>query len=62
MTTKASQSCPICGKPTDPKWHPACSRHCSYLDLGRWLDGSYLVPGEETVALAGSGSGADEED
>ena len=52
MTTP--QKCPICGKPSDPKWRPACSRNCSYIDLGRWLDGSYTVPGEELVPLAGS--------
>jgi endogenous inhibitor of DNA gyrase (YacG/DUF329 family) len=54
-------NCPVCGKPADPKWRPACSRRCSYVDLGRWLDGSYAVPGEELVPLAGSGL-VDEED
>jgi endogenous inhibitor of DNA gyrase (YacG/DUF329 family) len=52
--TKSTSKCPICGKPSDPKWRPACSRQCSYVDLGRWLDGSYTVPGEELVPVAGS--------
>lgn len=59
--TNPAAPCPVCGKPSDPKWRPACSRQCSYVDLGRWLDGSYTVPGEEVVALAGSGSGEDED-
>ena len=37
--------CPICGKPGDPKLKPFCSERCSDVDLGRWLDGGYRVPG-----------------
>jgi endogenous inhibitor of DNA gyrase (YacG/DUF329 family) len=55
MTKSSTQACPICGKPSDPKYRPACSRTCSYIDLGRGLDGSYAVPGAEIVPLAGSG-------
>ncbi len=25
---------------------PFCSRRCKLLDLGRWLDGRYAIPGE----------------
>ncbi|MBW6507779.1 MAG: DNA gyrase inhibitor YacG [Rhodobacteraceae bacterium] len=39
-------SCPICAKPTDPKYRPFCSRRCADVDLGRWLTGSYAIPGE----------------
>ena len=39
-------SCPICGKDTDPKYRPFCSRRCADIDLGRWLKGSYVIPGE----------------
>jgi hypothetical protein len=39
-------SCPICAKPSDPKYRPFCSRRCADLDLGRWLTGRYAVPGE----------------
>ena len=59
--TPSAPTCPVCGKPADPKWRPACSRQCSYVDLGRWLDGTYSVPGEEVIPQAGSGM-ADEED
>jgi endogenous inhibitor of DNA gyrase (YacG/DUF329 family) len=61
MTPKP-RTCPVCGKPSDPRYRPACSRHCSYVDLGRWLNGSYVVPGETPLAAAGSGLGAEDED
>ena len=37
-------ACPICGKETDSKYRPFCSRHCADVDLGRWLSGSYAIP------------------
>ncbi len=37
-------SCPVCSKPTDPKYRPFCSRRCADVDLGRWLTGSYAIP------------------
>ena len=40
-------SCPICLKPSDPKYRPFCSRRCADLDLGRWLRGVYVLPGRE---------------
>jgi uncharacterized protein len=40
MTT----SCPICGKPTVPRFRPFCSRRCADVDLGRWLTGQYRIP------------------
>ena len=58
--TNTHKKCPVCGKPADPKFRPCCSQRCSYIDLGRWLDGSYRVPGTETVAVAGSGEMGDE--
>jgi endogenous inhibitor of DNA gyrase (YacG/DUF329 family) len=42
--------CPTCGgKIADPSTpsRPFCSRNCKLADLGRWLDGSYRIPGEE---------------
>ena len=41
------RKCPICGKPRDPKHNPFCSRRCADVDLGRWLKGSYVIPGGE---------------
>ncbi len=39
-------TCPICSKESDPKYRPFCSRRCADIDLGRWLKGSYVIPGE----------------
>jgi endogenous inhibitor of DNA gyrase (YacG/DUF329 family) len=40
-------TCPICKKPTDPRYRPFCSRRCADVDLGRWLTGRYVIPGPE---------------
>jgi uncharacterized protein len=39
--------CPICSKLSVQKYHPFCSARCADLDLGRWLKGSYVIPGKE---------------
>jgi endogenous inhibitor of DNA gyrase (YacG/DUF329 family) len=45
----ADGMCVLCRKqPVDPEWKPFCSRRCQLLDLARWVDGSYAVPGEKT--------------
>ncbi len=41
------RSCVVCGRPQDPAWRPFCSRRCQLVDLGRWLQGQYRLPGEE---------------
>ncbi|RPJ85506.1 MAG: DNA gyrase inhibitor YacG [Acidobacteria bacterium] len=39
--------CAQCRKrPVQAQWRPFCSERCKLLDLGRWLEGSYRVPGE----------------
>lgn len=41
--------CPTCGKPIEWKenpFRPFCSERCQLVDLGRWVDGEYRVPGE----------------
>jgi len=46
--------CVQCQKwPVDPRWQPFCSERCRLIDLSRWLDGSYRVPGEpvETTTI-----------
>ena len=37
--------CPICGDPASPEDHgyPFCSPRCRQIDLGRWLDGRYVI-------------------
>ncbi len=39
------QACPICGRPSEPKLKPFCSKRCADADLGRWFSGHYVVPG-----------------
>ncbi len=39
-------SCPICAKPSDPKYRPFCSRRCADVDLARWMRGDYAIPAE----------------
>jgi endogenous inhibitor of DNA gyrase (YacG/DUF329 family) len=47
--TPAGSLCVYCReRPVDPKWRPFCSERCRLLDLSRWLDGEYRVPGEPT--------------
>ncbi len=44
--SKNNQSkCPICGKPPHNRFAPFCSGRCADLDLGKWLKGSYAIPG-----------------
>ena len=41
--------CPTCGKPVEWKDNPVrpfCSERCQLLDLGKWVEGEYRVPGE----------------
>jgi hypothetical protein len=43
--------CPSCQKhPADPAWRPFCSRRCKLLDLARWADGTYRIPGKRVPA------------
>lgn len=43
-------TCPICKKPTDPRYRPFCTRRCADVDLGRWLSGGYAIPAEDEDA------------
>lgn len=44
-----NNTCPICNKIAEEKYHPFCSKRCSDIDLGRWFNESYTIPVEETV-------------
>ncbi len=33
-------------RPVDLVWRPFCSERCKLLDLAKWVDGGYRVPGE----------------
>ncbi|WP_126974695.1 DNA gyrase inhibitor YacG [Frigidibacter oleivorans] len=57
-------TCPICGKTTVAAYRPFCSRRCADIDLGRWLTGGYVIPGdagedEETPSPGGRDPGDD---
>ncbi len=49
MSTKPK--CPICTKQAGPNYTPFCSKRCSDIDLGRWLKGSYILPGIDGDAM-----------
>jgi len=41
--------CPKCRKETnweENEFRPFCSKQCSLIDLGRWIDGDYVISGE----------------
>ncbi|MCU4182094.1 DNA gyrase inhibitor YacG [Bosea sp. BH3] len=42
----AARPCSICGKPAVARYKPFCSPRCADIDLGRWLKGGYVIPGE----------------
>lgn len=45
---KGPDICPVCKKsPTAAKFQPFCSARCADVDLGRWLKGNYMIPGEK---------------
>ena len=39
--------CAICGRPAMPDYRPFCSKRCADIDLAHWLNGSYVIPGED---------------
>jgi len=46
VTETKPKPCPICRKPRHETYAPFCSRRCEDIDLGRWLKGSYVIPGD----------------
>lgn len=41
--------CPTCGKPVERKdnpFRPFCSERCKMVDLGRWVNEEYRLPGK----------------
>lgn len=44
------RKCPLCGKSTEQKFRPFCSKRCADLDLGRWLKGDYAIAVAEDSA------------
>ena len=56
---KTRKACPICGKPTDERTKPFCSKRCADVDLHRWLSGSYAIPVTEDEDEDGSSDESD---
>ncbi|MBN8812198.1 MULTISPECIES: DNA gyrase inhibitor YacG [unclassified Sphingomonas] len=50
-----SDTCPVCGQPTDIDNKPFCSRGCKDRDLLQWLGEGYRIPGERVDPHAHSG-------
>jgi uncharacterized protein len=42
------QKCTMCDKPVTEKFAPFCSKRCADLDLGKWLNGSYVIEGSDS--------------
>jgi endogenous inhibitor of DNA gyrase (YacG/DUF329 family) len=59
--------CPICSKTyaiaalADLPSFPFCSDRCRLIDLGRWIDGAYAIPGPEAPARSETSADGDEE-
>jgi len=52
---KKKGRCPRCGthfeyiNVTQHKYFPFCGERCRDIDLGNWISGKYVIPGNETV-------------
>ena len=47
-TLASKAKCPQCGRPVVLEYRPFCSKRCADVDLSRWLNGVYAVPGRST--------------
>ncbi len=60
--------CPICSrqfqvaKLDELPSFPFCSDRCKLVDLGRWIDGAYAIPGTDLPAERVEGESVDEEE
>jgi len=41
-----NKKCPQCGKETQQKTRPFCSKRCADLDLGKWFNEEYRLAGD----------------
>jgi endogenous inhibitor of DNA gyrase (YacG/DUF329 family) len=41
-------ACPICNRPAIEAYRPFCSKRCADIDLGRWLNGDYVLSGDDS--------------
>jgi len=51
MSDAATRPCPICRKgaalPAENRWFPFCSDRCKALDLSKWINEEYRIPGDD---------------
>ena len=59
---KRQSKCAQCRKnPVDARYRPFCSKRCADVDLSKWLNEGYSIPGapldeeEDSPGLSGSG-------
>lgn len=45
-TNAPLKPCPQCGKPSQFEFRPFCSARCKQVDLGKWFNEAYVIPGE----------------
>ena len=45
---KHAPRCAICRKPALAEFKPFCSPRCADVDLSRWLNGAYAIPGGDS--------------
>ncbi|WP_417466079.1 DNA gyrase inhibitor YacG [Kordiimonas sp.] len=45
----STPKCPECGKPTVKDYRPFCSKRCADVDLGRWFNEEYTLPGDSEI-------------
>jgi len=43
--SSAPKKCPICKKARKAEFSPFCSARCRDVDLNKWLDDGYALPG-----------------
>ena len=48
MPGKPVRKCAMCDKPAVTKFAPFCSKRCADLDLGKWLNGAYVIEGSDS--------------
>jgi endogenous inhibitor of DNA gyrase (YacG/DUF329 family) len=53
--------CPICRKPRSEEFSPFCSNRCRDIDLGRWFNEGYAVPGPPADPFEELGDGGKED-
>ena len=59
---RIAAKCPICGKDDATGYRPFCSKRCANIDLGRWLKGGYVIPGEPVEEAEDGSPSRDQED